>query len=157
MTTELIGTYDTTLIAVSVAVAVYSSFVALATVPRIHCAMNTRWDVVWSFVFGLSMGTGIWSMHFIGMLGFDLPVPIHYDTTLTALSLLLAINVAHVGTAPTAPRVAHLVQQYQLRHLPLRQGCADKTDLPQKLRRCGSRHPAVRHGSTRALLRSHPR
>lgn len=98
--TELTGTYDPTLVAVSVAVAIVSSFVALATVPRIHCSMNTKWDTVWSFVFGLSMGTGIWSMHFIGMLGFELPVPIHYDLGLTSLSLLLAIAVCGLAVFP---------------------------------------------------------
>lgn len=37
------------------------------------------------------MGFGIWSMHFIGMLAFDLPISLGYDVPLTALSLLIAI------------------------------------------------------------------
>lgn len=32
------------------------------------------------------MGLGIWSMHFIGMLAFNLPIALGYDLTLTGLS-----------------------------------------------------------------------
>jgi len=97
---ELTGTYHPILVAISVAVATASSFVALATVPRIHCSANTRWDTLWSIVFGLSMGTGIWSMHFIGMLAFKLPVPVYYDTGLTLASLILAIVVCAIAVFP---------------------------------------------------------
>ena len=37
------------------------------------------------------MGVGIWSMHFIGMLAFSLPIPLGYDPAITLLSLLIAI------------------------------------------------------------------
>lgn len=40
------------------------------------------------------MGTGIWSMHFIGMLAFHLPIPIAYDFPVTILSMLIAILVS---------------------------------------------------------------
>jgi NO-binding membrane sensor protein with MHYT domain len=39
-------------------------------------------------------GIGIWSMHFIGMVAYRLPVAIAYDITLTAVSLLAAIVIA---------------------------------------------------------------
>jgi NO-binding membrane sensor protein with MHYT domain len=37
------------------------------------------------------MGIGIWSMHFIGMLAFDLPIDLGYDLLITLLSLLFAV------------------------------------------------------------------
>jgi PAS domain S-box-containing protein len=37
------------------------------------------------------MGAGIWSMHFIGMLAFALPVPVSYDTTMTFVSMVPAV------------------------------------------------------------------
>ena len=40
------------------------------------------------------MGVGIWSMHFIGMLAFSLPVRVAYDLSITLLSLLIAIVVS---------------------------------------------------------------
>jgi diguanylate cyclase (GGDEF)-like protein len=40
------------------------------------------------------MGTGIWSMHFIGMLAFSLPIPMGYDIPVTLLSMLIAVIVS---------------------------------------------------------------
>ena len=40
---------------------------------------------------GFAMGVGIWSMHFIGMLAFSLPIDLGYDLTLTLVSLVAAI------------------------------------------------------------------
>src|SRR5690606_31850383 len=47
-----------------------------------------RW---WLAGGSIAMGTGIWSMHFIGMLAFDLPIALGYDRAITLLSLLIAI------------------------------------------------------------------
>src|SRR5207245_10795770 len=38
-----------------------------------------------------AMGTGIWSMHYIGMLAFILPIPVAYHWPTVLLSLLAAI------------------------------------------------------------------
>ena len=40
------------------------------------------------------MGTGIWSMHFIGMLAFHLPIEMVYDLALTAASYVIAVVVS---------------------------------------------------------------
>ena len=40
------------------------------------------------------MGTGIWSMHFIGMLALQLPIPMSYDIPITLVSLLIAVIVS---------------------------------------------------------------
>src|ERR1700681_3861550 len=40
------------------------------------------------------MGTGIWSMHFLGMPAFSLPMPMGYDIPMTLLSLLIAMLVS---------------------------------------------------------------
>lgn len=40
------------------------------------------------------MGVGIWAMHFIGMMAFRLPIPIHYDIIITMLSLFAAIGAS---------------------------------------------------------------
>src|SRR5260221_704625 len=52
---------------------------------------------VWLVAAAITMGGGIWSMHFIGMLAFVMPIPMSYDTGLTALSLLVAILVTGGG------------------------------------------------------------
>ena len=43
------------------------------------------------------MGLGIWSMHYIGMLAFSLPVPVLYDWPTVLLSLLAAVFASAVA------------------------------------------------------------
>jgi diguanylate cyclase len=45
------------------------------------------------------MGCGIWSMHFIGMLAFSLPIPLAYDTAKTLISLGIAIAISGFALA----------------------------------------------------------
>jgi NO-binding membrane sensor protein with MHYT domain len=41
------------------------------------------------------MGTGIWSMHFVGMLALSLPIPLGYALTDTGASLAIAVLVSY--------------------------------------------------------------
>src|SRR5437879_11784023 len=43
------------------------------------------------------MGGGIWSMHFVAMLAFNVPTPMSYDIGLTTLSLVVAMFVTGGG------------------------------------------------------------
>src|SRR5438270_4580826 len=43
------------------------------------------------------MGGGIWSMHFVAMLAFSMPIPMSYDIGLTVLSLVVAVLVTGGG------------------------------------------------------------
>ena len=45
----------------------------------------------------IALGGGIWSMHFVAMLGLQLPIPIYYDAMITLGSALIAILM--VGAA----------------------------------------------------------
>jgi signal transduction histidine kinase/ActR/RegA family two-component response regulator len=47
--------------------------------------------LAWIVGGAIAMGSGIWAMHFVGMLAFRLPIPIAFDLTLTLASLLLPI------------------------------------------------------------------
>ncbi|MER5601562.1 MHYT domain-containing protein [Streptomyces sp. NPDC002265] len=52
----------------------------------------------WLVLGAAALGCGIWSMHFIGMVGFHIvDVPINYNVSLTLLSLLVAIVMVSVG------------------------------------------------------------
>ncbi|MDP5252681.1 MHYT domain-containing protein [Vibrio sp. HB161653] len=44
----------------------------------------------------LALGSGIWSMHFIGMLAFDIHMAIHYDVVLTIISMLPSLAASWV-------------------------------------------------------------
>src|SRR5258706_7460870 len=60
----------------------------------------------WTVGGAVTVGAGIWSMHFIGMLAFALPIPVSYDITLTAVSLLLPIFVSGFGLWEASRRAA---------------------------------------------------
>src|SRR5215467_8758925 len=53
--------------------------------------------VAWLATAAIAMGGGIWSMHFIAMLAFFMPMPVSYDLGLTVLSLVVAIGVTGFG------------------------------------------------------------
>ncbi|MFL7963779.1 putative bifunctional diguanylate cyclase/phosphodiesterase [Pseudomonas kielensis] len=86
----LIGSYSPALVSISLFVAVLASYTALDLAGRIATAQG-RAAHFWMIGGALAMGVGIWSMHFIGMLAFTLPVELGYDVSITALSLLTAI------------------------------------------------------------------
>jgi diguanylate cyclase (GGDEF)-like protein/PAS domain S-box-containing protein len=84
------GTYDFWLVACSFVVAVVASFAALELAGRVVVSQGRA---TWAWVGGgsVALGIGIWSMHFIGMLAFHLPISLAYDAPITLLSILPAI------------------------------------------------------------------
>lgn len=84
------GTYDFTLVALSFIVAVMASYTALELSARV-AKHRGRIALFWLGAGSFSMGFGIWTMHFVGMLAFEMRMPYSYDVPITALSLLLAI------------------------------------------------------------------
>ncbi|SDS08729.1 diguanylate cyclase/phosphodiesterase [Halopseudomonas xinjiangensis] len=86
----LAGRYDLFLVLISFVVAMLASYTALDLSGRIASAKGAAVRY-WISGGALAMGFGIWSMHFIGMLAFKLPIPLGYDLTFTVGSLILAI------------------------------------------------------------------
>ncbi len=84
------GIYDIWLVSLSIVVAVIASYVALDLASRVVASQGSKAARYWLIGGAISMGTGIWSMHFIGMLAFRLPIPMSYDIPTTLVSLLIA-------------------------------------------------------------------
>ena len=84
------GTHDPALVALSYFVAVVASFGALTLAERVHHAHGTA-RIAWVAGGALTMGLGIWGMHFVGMLAFSLPVPIDYHAGIVAVSIVPAV------------------------------------------------------------------
>ncbi len=93
---QMTGSYDQTLVALSILVAILASFTALNLAGRLIAA-DRRSRPWWIIAASLALGGGIWSMHFVGMLAFRMPMAATYDVTLTLLSLLLPILVVGAG------------------------------------------------------------
>src|ERR1700752_284143 len=93
---NLIGSYNYSLVALSVLIAIFASYAALDLAGRVTAAGG--WiRAVWLLGGAGAMGTGIWSMHSIGMLAFTLPIPVAYHWPTVLLSLLPAILASAVA------------------------------------------------------------
>src|ERR1700675_206916 len=90
------GSYDYRLVALSVLIAVFSSYAALDLAARVTAA-HGRIRFAWLLGGAAAMGTGIWSMHYIGMLAFSLPIPVLYDWPTVLLSLLAAVFTSAIA------------------------------------------------------------
>ncbi len=88
--------YDPMLVAVSVAVAIAASFTGLQLTTGIDALAPAPRKVVIAKA-AVALGSGIWSMHFIGMLAVRLPIVIAYDALPTLISALIAILVIGLG------------------------------------------------------------
>ena len=75
----------------STVVAVFGSWTALDLFRRVRGHGGGERQV-WLLIAAVAMGSSIWSMHFIAMLGFDPGSPVSFDLGLTALSLVLAVG-----------------------------------------------------------------
>ena len=84
------GTFSLGLVGLSLIVAVAASYVAFALAA--HISASKGWaGAYWLAGSAIAMGTGIWSMHFVGMLAFDLGGPVAYDGRINAASWLVAV------------------------------------------------------------------
>src|ERR1700686_3481610 len=92
----LVGFYAYRLVALSIFIAISASYMALDLGGRVTAARGwIRFG--WLIGGATAMGLGIWSMHFTGMLAFNLPVPVFYDWPTVLLSLLAAILASAVA------------------------------------------------------------
>src|ERR1700687_4885043 len=92
----LVGSYDYRLVVLSILIAILASYVALDLTVRVAAAKDmTR--LAWLSGGAISMGLGICSMHFVGMLAFRLPIPVGYHLPTGLLSLLAAIVASAVA------------------------------------------------------------
>src|SRR5688572_21568061 len=89
----MIATYNFWMVLMSVLVAIFASYTALDLATRVTASKGDS-ARVWLIGGAVSMGTGIWAMHFIGMLAFSLPIPMGYDVPLTVLSMVIAVLVS---------------------------------------------------------------
>jgi|GEM_PF-2286829 len=82
------GTFDLWTVLFSFTIASLAGFVAFESME--HTRYSLR-PAIWTLVSGITLGLGIWSMHFVGMLAWQPPFPLYYSITPTVLSVLVAI------------------------------------------------------------------
>jgi NO-binding membrane sensor protein with MHYT domain len=78
---------------------VLGSFIGLTCAVRLRSAPSRGWRIWWLSLSAVAIGgTGIWTMHFVAMLGFSVVgTPIRYDVGLTAASAVIAVVTVGLG------------------------------------------------------------
>jgi NO-binding membrane sensor protein with MHYT domain len=97
------ATYNPWLVALSVAVAIAVAYTALRLAGRV--AEQRSGARLWLLGGAASMGIGIWSMHFIGMLAFSVPIPLRYNVLTTLASLVIAMLTSGFALAVASQRI----------------------------------------------------
>ena len=82
--------YSLGLVILSIVVATIGAYVAVEIAQRVR-ATDGRRRAFWTYGGAFAMGLGIWSMHFVGMLALQLPVPVFYDVLFILASVIAAI------------------------------------------------------------------
>ncbi len=99
--------HDPYVVAASFAIALFASYVTLDLARQVR-GPGHQGRLAWWAAGSVVMGTGIWSMHFLGMQAFVLPIPVGFDGALTLLSWLAAVAVSglalHLASSRRAPR-----------------------------------------------------
>nr|WP_145545714.1 bifunctional diguanylate cyclase/phosphodiesterase [Variovorax boronicumulans] len=88
--------YNHWVVALSFLIASYASFVALDLAQRVRTQDRTI-ARAWHIGGSLALGTGIWSMHFVGMLAAALPFTVGYGYTVTGLSWVAGVAASGVA------------------------------------------------------------
>ena len=94
----LTSAYNTWVVIASVLIAAFASYVALDLAKRVRGGQRSA-ALTWWGCGSLVMGTGIWSMHFVGMLAYSLPIALGYTKLLSAVSWLAGVGVSAIALA----------------------------------------------------------
>lgn len=95
------ATYSAPVVITSIVIAVLASFVTLGLARRVRLSSGGM-AYVWWGCGAIVMGSGVWSMHFVGMQAFELPIALGYNGSMTLLSWGAAVLSAAVALGMTA-------------------------------------------------------
>ena len=90
------SSYHPWIVVISLLVATFASYVALDLAKRVHAASRGV-ALGWWLGGSVAMGTGIWCMHFVGMLAFTLPIEFGFSRALTLTSWLAGVAASAVA------------------------------------------------------------
>ena len=100
--TALTTGYSTGLVVLSILVACLAAYAALSVAGRIRASEKPNWR--WWVTGTLTMGGGVWAMHFIAMLALRLPIRVNYNVLITVAStvpsLVASTAVLYVISRP---------------------------------------------------------
>ncbi|WP_098741528.1 bifunctional diguanylate cyclase/phosphodiesterase [Paenibacillus sp. EZ-K15] len=97
------GHYNYYIVGLSIAIAILASYSALNITSKISDA-NGKSKFFWLIGGAMVMGSGIWSMHFVGMLAMHMNMNVRYDVFLTIMSMLVSVVSSFIAFYITMPK-----------------------------------------------------
>ncbi|MUI14073.1 PAS domain S-box protein [Massilia dura] len=95
------GVYDFRLVALSVLIAIFASWMGLYIAGHQRASQPRSLRTAALLAGSLALGAGIWAMHFIGMLAFDVCTGTRYEPLVTGLSLLPGLAASALALSIT--------------------------------------------------------
>lgn len=106
----VLSSYDPLLVLMSLCIAVFTSGMALQLAGVARDSETAWWRQITILTGSLALGAGVWSMHFIGMLAFQLCAEVRFDLDVTLLSMLPSLAASWVALSVLARRNLSLFQ-----------------------------------------------
>lgn len=106
----VLSSHDPLLVVMSLCIAVFTSGMALQLAGVARNSESLWWRHVTILTGSLALGAGVWAMHFIGMLAFQLCAEVRFDLGITLLSMLPSLAASWVALSLLARRNLSLVQ-----------------------------------------------
>ena len=100
------GQHEPGLVLLSLVIAIFTSWMALqmTVYSRSQASISRQLHLLCLMAGSLALGCGVWAMHFIGMLAFDLGTSVDYAPGLTLLSIVPSVAAAFVALATLSRR-----------------------------------------------------
>ena len=92
-----VGNHSVSTVTASILIAIAASYVSFQIADKNITDRLGAARIGWIGLGAVALGSGVWSMHFIGMLAFQLPIEIRYDPAVTAYSVIPAILASAVA------------------------------------------------------------
>lgn len=103
----LLGSYNGWIVSLSFVIALFTSYQALGLSKKVTSTSgNINWG--WLLVSGMVMGCGIWTMHFVGMIAFHLPIKVEYNFFKSSISVIASILASLLAFYVTSTKVSHV-------------------------------------------------
>lgn len=94
------GSYSIPLVILSLLVATLAAFASISHVELMRATLSFSARFRWHLIGAVVMGAGVWTMHFLGMMAFRLPVEsMYFDPEITLMSVLPAIIAGYIALA----------------------------------------------------------
>ncbi|MDN2708091.1 PAS domain S-box protein [Janthinobacterium sp. SUN118] len=100
------GLYEPGLVLLSVVIAIFTSWMAfqMTVYSRAQASISRQLHLLCLLAGSLALGCGVWAMHFVGMLAFDLCTSVDYAPGLTLLSIVPSVAASFVALSTISRR-----------------------------------------------------